>query len=187
MINRRHREKTLHALVYFAKETLYVGKLKLFKLLYLLDFEHYKNTGLSVTGQTYKALDNGPVPQELMDEWDAPKEDFIGSFLKKEKEYPNGWKAQVLEPRVKFNDIFFSEYQLSLMQDLAKEYFRHTSKMMIDETHQKFDLWDEIYTVRGLKYQTIPYELALERRGNERDLALLDLANEYHEFIASHE
>jgi len=38
------------------------GKTKLFKLLYLLDFHHFRETGRSVTGLEYRAWKHGPVP-----------------------------------------------------------------------------------------------------------------------------
>src|SRR5690606_9485166 len=72
----RSREKLIEANLFFAKHTKYCGKLKLFKLLYLLDFRHFKETGRSVTGLEYQAWEKGPVPRDLYDEWLFPEEDF---------------------------------------------------------------------------------------------------------------
>lgn len=44
------REKLINAIVFFAANTRHCGKVKLFKLLYLLDFAHFRETGRSVTG-----------------------------------------------------------------------------------------------------------------------------------------
>jgi len=41
----RNREKLINAIVYFASNTQHCGKVKLFKLLYLLDFSHFRETG----------------------------------------------------------------------------------------------------------------------------------------------
>jgi hypothetical protein len=49
------RNKLINAIVYFAQNTQHLGKTKLFKLLYLLDFEHFRQTGRSVTGLDYYA------------------------------------------------------------------------------------------------------------------------------------
>jgi hypothetical protein len=49
MLVTHEREKLINAILYFAHETKYLGKFKLFKLLYLLDFEHFRLTGHSVT------------------------------------------------------------------------------------------------------------------------------------------
>lgn len=52
MIVTREREKLLAAMVYFCHKTKHCHTLKLFKLLNLLDFEHYRQTGRSVRGVT---------------------------------------------------------------------------------------------------------------------------------------
>jgi len=62
MLISRDREKLVNAIVFFAGNTRYCGKTKLFKLLYLLDFHHFRETGRSVTGLEYRAWKHGPVP-----------------------------------------------------------------------------------------------------------------------------
>jgi len=49
MLIGRERQKLIQACVYFAANTQGCGKVKLFKLLYLLDFAHFRETGRSVT------------------------------------------------------------------------------------------------------------------------------------------
>ena len=49
------REKLINAILYFVKNTQNCGKLKTLKLLYFLDFIHYKEIGRSVTGLEYYA------------------------------------------------------------------------------------------------------------------------------------
>ena len=76
MISTHHREKLIHAIVFFAKKTRHCGKTKLFKLLYLLDFDHFRETGRSVTGLKYYAGEMGPVPVALAEEWDEFEPDL---------------------------------------------------------------------------------------------------------------
>lgn len=66
------------AILYFlqACDNDYLGKTKLMKLLYYLDFDHYEQFNLSVTGDVYRKLPYGPVPSEaatVLDwlEWDG--------------------------------------------------------------------------------------------------------------------
>jgi len=40
--------------------------MKLFKLLYFLDFVHFKNYGTTVTGMEYSAWKMGPVPESFI-------------------------------------------------------------------------------------------------------------------------
>jgi hypothetical protein len=56
MLINHEREKLIQSVIYFAKNTEFCGKVKLFKLLYFLDFEHYKMTGRSVTGLKYSRV-----------------------------------------------------------------------------------------------------------------------------------
>jgi hypothetical protein len=46
----RSRQKLIQTAVFFASNTQGCGKVKLFKLIYLLDFAHFRETGRSVTG-----------------------------------------------------------------------------------------------------------------------------------------
>ncbi len=68
MIITNHRIKIINAIVYFANNTKYCGKTKLLKLLYFLDFRHFKETGKSVTGLDYYAWNMGPVPKDVYEE-----------------------------------------------------------------------------------------------------------------------
>lgn len=75
-----HREKLLNAIIYFTAKTKRCHTLKLFKLLYFLDFEHFRQTGQSVTGLRYVAWPKGPAPDELWHELDAPKPDLAAAI-----------------------------------------------------------------------------------------------------------
>ena len=68
MIITYHREKLLNAIIYMANNTMFCGKTKLLKLLYFLDFKHFKQTAKSVTGLDYYAWEKGPVPKKLFEE-----------------------------------------------------------------------------------------------------------------------
>jgi uncharacterized phage-associated protein len=70
------REKLIQAINFFARNTRKCGKTKLFKLLYFLDFEHFKLTGRSVTGLSYNAWKMGPVPVALFNEIEQPGDDL---------------------------------------------------------------------------------------------------------------
>ena len=41
----------------------HLGKVKLMKMLYYVDFDHYERYGESITGDTYRKLQHGPVPK----------------------------------------------------------------------------------------------------------------------------
>jgi hypothetical protein len=79
MLNNSYRKKLLHAVLYFATKVKNPSKVKIFKLLYFLDFEHYRQTGQSVTNLDYFAYDFGPVPKDFYQEVgdNVVPEDFV--------------------------------------------------------------------------------------------------------------
>ena len=60
------REKLIQSVIFFSKNVRKLGKIKLFKILYFLDFMHFKDTGRSVTELNYSAWKMGPVPVQLL-------------------------------------------------------------------------------------------------------------------------
>ena len=95
--------------------------------------------------------------------------------------------AHRLSARAEFNDIYFSEFQLSLMEELAKKHFNDTAEQMSMKSHEQFRPWSEVYEIRGQPSAEIPYDLMLLRRGNERDMELLSLAREYEAIGANYQ
>lgn len=62
-IKNSYREKLLHAILFFSSRVKTPSKVKIFKLLYFLDFEHFKETGRSVTNLDYYAMTLGQFPK----------------------------------------------------------------------------------------------------------------------------
>ena len=81
MLINHERQKLINAIIYFANNTRYLGKIKLCKLLYFLDFEHFKQTGRPVTGLDYFAWPMGPVPVSLYNETSSPEPDMGSQIL----------------------------------------------------------------------------------------------------------
>lgn len=62
------RSKFDNLVLYVCKKSesdLKLGRTKLNKLLYYIDFGYYRKTGESVSGEPYMAIDNGPVPRHM--------------------------------------------------------------------------------------------------------------------------
>ncbi len=179
MIETRNRERLINAIVYFSNETLYAGKTKLFKLLYALDFEHFRETGKSVTGLNYKAWDKGPVPETLYHEMKSPKIDFNQALRKRVKKYPNGYEGEQYEPQKQFDDIFFSPFQIDLLERLSKKYCRKTATQMSAESHEAFGCWDQVFNYDDNPSGDIPYGMILDRQNSDRDQEIRELSKEY--------
>ena len=88
--------------MFLAHNTRALGKIKLFKLLYLLDFEHFRQTGRSITGMEYRAWKMGPAPIELAQQWDDLDPDLGAAVTIEHKRVIDHERDEVI-PRVDFD------------------------------------------------------------------------------------
>lgn len=167
MLIHREREKLCQAIVFFAQNTRKLGKTKLFKLLYFLDFEHFKLRGRSVTGSEYYAWPKGPVPKALFEEFEHPGKDLLQCVQFSKIATQRGGMNKVTS-KTKFDSRVFSKRELALMKSLAERYLDSTADEMIEQTHLENRPWHQIYEVSGRKQAEIPYELALNRQELEQ-------------------
>lgn len=183
MLIRREREKLINTVIYFTTHTQYCGKVKLFKLLYFLDFKHYKATARSVTGMDYFAWKMGPVPVELDEEIDAPEPDMADSLEFSMIPIRDGTQTMLqINSKRDFDPKHFSKRELGLMESLAAEYVSKMADDMIEATHLENLPWDQVYNKQGKVRQLIPYELAFRKQ--EADL-MQTVAREHVEVVGS--
>ena len=183
MLISRNRQKLIQASVYFASNTQGCGKVKLFKLLYLLDFAHFRETGQSVTGLDYVAWKLGPVPVELAQEWDQLDPDMAAAIeIMPEKVIDH--VRELVVPKTQFDDSLFTRRELSLMQRIVEQHAKDLSKPMVNVTHEERGPWATIWdNGRGLN-DRIPYTLGVADSTPNRD-AVLEAAREYESISAA--
>lgn len=66
----RNPNKLKHLILYFIKQHAgepNFGKVRLAKLLFEADFEHFRRTGEAITGRSYVGMQQGPVPEDFDD------------------------------------------------------------------------------------------------------------------------
>ena len=185
MIITHEREKMIQAIIFFSQNTRKLGKTKLCKLLYFLDFEHFKQTGRSVTGLTYNAWPKGPVPVSLFNEIEDPSSDLSEAVQFQPKETHEGQMLAVLA-KLPFDSSLFSKRELKLLERLSYEYRDANANKMVEATHLENMPWHQVYEVEGKKQAEIPYELAVRkdeketvmRVAKERDEVIKSLSNE---------
>jgi len=157
MIITHRREKLINAVLYFAKETRYCGKTKLLKLLYFLDFFHFKQTGKSVTGLDYFAWEMGPVPNELFEELSGKMNPDMKNAI---HELPEEGFQQIL-PKKNFDDRYFSKREMKLLKDISYVFKDTQADAMVESTHLKNEPWEKTLQERG-PFQKIDYMLAID-------------------------
>lgn len=167
-----NRNRLINAVLYFAENTEYCGKIKLFKLLYLMDFEHFRMTGKSITGAEYSAWRMGPVPTVLYDQWDEPHGEFAEA-VEILHERLIDYVRQTVKPKRGFDDLEFTPRQLRVMQGLAEKYKFVQSAAMIDVTHAENGAWTKVWNDGAGKSKRIPYELAISDDTENKDAILM--------------
>lgn len=156
MIKTYQRERLIGAIVFFAKNTKYCGKTKLMKLLYFLDFCHFKQTGKTVTGSEYFAWQRGPVPVAVFDELSNMKPD-----LAKEITVVPIEKFQKIQAKKDFKGDVFTPRQLRLLEQIAYIFKEAKAEDMVEVTHLRNQPWHKTLTQKG-EFQKIDYLLAID-------------------------
>lgn len=156
------REKLIQAIVYFVKYTKHCGITKLMKLLYFLDFKHFRETGKSVTGLDYYAFNKGPLATDLRAELVGSRglpKDVASAIFVCPPEGAKGFRKIIA--RAKFNPIHFSKREEKILKDVAYIYRDAQAQDMTESSHLRNEPWDVTLKTKGLK-APIDYMLALD-------------------------
>ena len=180
-----YRDRLINAIVFFAEKTKYCGKVKLFNLLYLLDFEHFRQTGKSVTGSEYHAWKFGPVPSLLIEEWKAPGAG-LSSVVRIVEEQSTDGERQTVQVRegIRLNVENFTPRQLRIMDELSERYCDVSAPAIPADTQVKNGAWDKVWRAGAGAREKIPYALAVPDDGKDRHI-ILQIAQERQMYEAS--
>lgn len=171
------REKLINAIIYFVRETKHAHTLKLFKLLFFLDFEHFRQTGRIVTGQQYKAWPKGPAPSGLWHELEAGGEkDFHAAIsLQIERDHiTDEVLRRDLKPKKPFDSKFFSKRELRIMERLAFFFKETKGEDMTEFSHAQKQPWSKTWNEGKGKGAVISPDLALEANALMPETATID-------------
>jgi len=164
MFIHHRREKLLHAIAYFTRNTRHCHTLKLSKLLHFLDFEHYRQTGRPVTGLEYRALPKGPVPRELlpMIESESEQKKPVLEIRETFDELTEEIVKRDFKAKKKFDKTYFTPRELEIMERLALFFRDGSAEVMSAYSHDPKPPWKKIYGDGEGRNRVIPYALALQ-------------------------
>ena len=154
---RINEKKYKNAILFFAHKIRNgtLGKLKLMKLLYFLDFDFFEKYGRSVTGDEYLRFENGPVPRQA--------EKMIKKMLGREIKINNRKVAagyndqQHIEPLTDFDVDVFSREELLMLEETANKWEKFSGAEMKSASH------GEAPWIATKPNDVIDYNLALYR------------------------
>jgi len=180
--------RTYNVINYFINNTEYCYKTKLFKLLFLYDFAHVKETGIPATNLNYFAWPKGPVPNELFSKIDTRFENlkiendsFNEYFDIEYREYPGKKTATKLVPKKEFDKNVLTKRQFKLLCEIANKHKYKNTDEMIEFTHESDGPWDRVF--KSSKYSKIPFYLAKKYNSEQEKKEALNKLNEYFETI----
>lgn len=130
-----NEKKYKNAVLFFANKIRNgtLGKVKLKKLLYYLDFDFFEKYGRSVTGDEYLRFELGPVPRmaEIVLKKMRGKEIKIVS-RKMHGEYND---QQHIEPLIEFDSGALTKEEILMLEEIATKWERFTGSEMKNASH----------------------------------------------------
>ncbi|MBF0452890.1 MAG: SocA family protein [Candidatus Magnetomorum sp.] len=153
------REKLINAVLFFAKNTNFCGKTKLMKLLYFLDFIHFKQMGKPVTDLEYYAWEQGPVPKVFFVEINKSLKSDLSSLV---SVVQKGNFQHISPNKDKKPDLdYFSPRELKILNDLSFIFKDVKSNDISDISHLPNEPWSKTIKTKGL-FELIDYILAID-------------------------
>jgi uncharacterized phage-associated protein len=147
-------------LLYFSNytNTKFLGKIKLMKLFYFLDFDHIRLYGTPVTYDTYYHLDKGPIPSYIMNLINEASEE-TRSILSDTLNFrtPPGTRMVQALPVRKFTEkdaAMFTDSELKILKEVCNRFKDSTMEQIKKASH------NEAPWIETRSSQIIPYSLA---------------------------
>ena len=147
-------EKYINAILFFLENIQNLGRTKLYKLLYFLDFDHYEKYGESVTGESYQNKDLGPVPVNAEDLIDRMKEDGLIDIV---SEPVIDFIRHKFIAKVHHDPKVFSSTEIEMLREVAEKWAHHTANEIVSATH------GEATWIATEREERIPYPYAYYR------------------------
>ncbi|OHA46277.1 MAG: hypothetical protein A2541_02540 [Candidatus Taylorbacteria bacterium RIFOXYD2_FULL_36_9] len=130
-----NEKKYRNVVLFFAKKVRNgtLGKLKMMKLLYFLDFDFFEKYGKSVTGDSYLRFENGPVPQMA----EKILKEMTGKDIKiTRQKIADGYNdRQLIEPLKDFDLNLFTKEELTMLEEVAEKWEKFSGSEMKMATH----------------------------------------------------
>lgn len=150
-------------LLYFSNytNTTYLGKVKLMKLFYFLDFMHVKQYCTPITYDTYIKLEHGPIPSTIKNLVDTACDNIDESILFDtiKCETPINTNMFRILPIRDFNEsdkAMFTPSELDILNKVCQRFGDKNTKYIEDASHK-----EAAYT-ESVLLQEIPYTLAIK-------------------------
>lgn len=136
-----------------------LGKTKLMKLFYFVDFGHVKKYGTPITYDTYINLEHGPIPSTILNMVNSVVDDPEGATLAdtiliKQDSVSGLHRVECLTEFSDKDKKLFSNSELNILEEICKKFGDKTGKYTENISHSEFP-WSSTQEL-----DKIPYSLA---------------------------
>jgi uncharacterized phage-associated protein len=137
-------------------DTKFLGKVKLMKLFYFIDFLHVKKYGVPITYDTYVNLEHGPIPSAIKNLVDTASDDIDNSILSDiiKFETPPGTNMSRVIPLGSFTkkeEKLFSNTELEILKEVCARFSDSNTKTIEDASHREAP-WRETKLLETISY-----------------------------------
>lgn len=165
---------------YFCTYTnpLYLGKVKLMKLFYFLDFIHVKKYGAPVTYDKYIKLEHGPIPSFIKNLIDSVSDDPANAILsdtcsiEKVDVGKTGMQKVTCNRSFTTNDTrYFNNSELAVLKLVCQKYGQRNTRDTENASHDEAP-WKETKLLEEIPYSLATHDLDAKVTKEEVDLLM---------------
>lgn len=174
-------EKLQQVILYFLEHinNVHLGRTKLMKLLYYVDFNHYESHGRAVTGATYRKLPHGPYPKDA--EKLIQKMEKAGLLQEVKANHKGFTQHRLITLKGKFDPAKFSGAELQTLERVAADWADATAQQIEAATHREAP-WAGTADGKKIDYEMAEYRGAI---GSEPLDASLAKSSKFADYVAS--
>lgn len=126
-------DKIGNTAIYLSKHIKNLSKTKFLKLIYILDEESIKASGIPFFNIQYKVWKYGPVADAIFIDLSSEIK-LLDPFIEKDSEGH-------ISPKKSFNDDEFSDNDIDLLNKVIAEFGKRNAKSLVSYTHRPDSLW----------------------------------------------
>jgi uncharacterized phage-associated protein len=165
-----NEQKMQHVILFFLERinNVHLGRVKLMKLLYYVDFDHFEKYGCSITGARYRKLPHGPVPDKV---------DKVIEKMEKNKlvravnvQNTNFARYRLIPVNGQFDASFFSGDEFAILETVACRWVDATAAEIEAATHAEAP-WASTEETKAIDYELAHYRSPLGEEPADKQLA----------------
>ena len=149
-------EKLRQVILFFLERinNTHLGRTKLMKLLYFVDFDHYEIHGRSITGAQYRKLPHGPYPKDAEKLIEKMKRlELVREVKVARREYA---QHRLITLNAKFDPSLFSGEELQTLERVATRWVDSTAAQIEAATHNEAP-WAATQDGKTIDYEMAEY------------------------------